>query len=415
MPSTKVQTSQSGNLITSSAIITLIIGILTAKLLDLSISLDIFKYCDELLMSFIGLVFLRALLKLKADKKVIYLAFTLLYMISISLLSNTASFDKIILQSFIHLKFFIFYIIIDRVLTKSILNKIIIFLSIFTITGIITSLILGENLYSFSNTSPSYRNGILRIIGFQLSPNSLGITLGIFYLWIIFRYKNSRIKFIFWTTLLFTIIIYFTGSRVALVAIVLGCILYFLIQNKINKLSAIPFIAIIIIVFASMLSTTEIVSKTTKNISDISSNNDSGYIRGIMIYNSFKLAHKHFPFGTGAATYGTNLSEGSPVYWKLGLSNNRFFFDKVGIYDSNMASILGEFGFLGIIIILFFLRLIYLETKSNGNYFAIVIFCFLILSSLTTPILMNAYLALVFALFLVYSNKVNPNKLINCK
>ena len=128
MPSTKVQTSQSGNLITSSAIITLIIGILTAKLLDLSISLDIFKYCDELLMSFIGLVFLSALLKLKADKKVIYLAFTLLYMISISLLSNTASFDKIILQSFIHLKFFIFYIIIDRVLTKSILNKIIIFL-----------------------------------------------------------------------------------------------------------------------------------------------------------------------------------------------------------------------------------------------------------------------------------------------
>lgn len=73
-----------------------------------------------------------------------------------------------------------------------------------------------------------------------------------------------------------------------------------------------------------------------------------------MVFFGFKLLLNYFPFGTGAGTYGTVMSDDSPVYDMLGISQMEFFQKMEGVYDSNIASIFGEYGVVGVMVFIFF-------------------------------------------------------------
>ncbi len=142
----------------------------------------------------------------------------------------------------------------------------------------------------------------------------------------------------------------------------------------------------------------------------VESADGGGYIRGIIINNSFKLFGDYFPFGSGAATYGSVLSTGSQIYQELGLSSMLFFEEMSGIYDSNWASILGEFGLMGILLFSFLIRKTYNSVKvdfvSNKSAVCSILVIFII-SGITMPVLMNGYLAMLFAIFLIYFKMKN--------
>jgi hypothetical protein len=131
--------------------------------------------------------------------------------------------------------------------------------------------------------------------------------------------------------------------------------------------------------------------------------NESQYIRGIMIYFSVVLATKYFPFGTGAASYGTLLSDNSPVYREIGLSTTYHFQTKWGIYDSNFASILGEFGVLGMVLFAYILYKMFRLVVKNGatRSFAVVFAALISFYSLVTPTFMSSYSAMLLALLMV--------------
>ena len=97
--------------------------------------------------------------------------------------------------------------------------------------------------------------------------------------------------------------------------------------------------------------------------------------RNVLLNKSFIIAYDHFPFGTGFGTYGSFMSSEnySPLYYKYGLSNiyglqptyNKF------ICDSFWPMIISEFGYIGLML---YIRIIYLIYKkiqknySNLNY-----------------------------------------------
>ncbi len=135
-----------------------------------------------------------------------------------------------------------------------------------------------------------------------------------------------------------------------------------------------------------------------------------------MVYLGISLASQYFPISVGAGNFGSVMSDNSPVYKILGVSNNDFFINLEGVYDSNLASILGEYGFLGLFFYLF------LTYKILGflfvNYFSIRIISFsaIFIVFLTQPFFsyqVNSinFLIFVFSLreYLDSKNENSPN------
>ena len=96
--------------------------------------------------------------------------------------------------------------------------------------------------------------------------------------------------------------------------------------------------------------------------------NDS-FARSALMTTSFKIANDYFPIGTGFGTYGSYFSgeNYSPVYRMYGidkvwgLSEEGTFF----ISDSFWPMILGQFGYLGLILYLICIILIYSKIQKN--------------------------------------------------
>ncbi len=385
--------------------ISLIILLLAQKLLKFS-GFSFITYLDELLFLYLFISLLFNFINLKINKFIILFSISYIYMITVSIISSNSSTQYIVIQSLVHLKFFIFYYIIDKYLNLKEIKSILYFLFIFTLLGVTVHILIQENLNHFFLQKVDYRSGLLRIGGFQGSPNLLGLTLGLFYLFFILNKKISFSIMIF-ATMIFTVLIFITGSRSGLIPILIGIIFYYLSLNTKYKIYMLPIISFLLITFLYMVFSTDILNKTINNISTLNNNVvDSGYIRGIMIYYGFSLFLDNFPFGTGAATFGSVLSEGSIIYNQLGLSNRSFFINMSGVYDSNIASIAGEFGFIGFIIFFILLKYIYKTTKTKKNTFMIhSLFIILIISTISNPIFMNSYPALLFSLFFIYIKK----------
>jgi hypothetical protein len=142
-----------------------------------------------------------------------------------------------------------------------------------------------------------------------------------------------------------------------------------------------------------------------------------------MIYFAFELAVDRFPLGTGAATYGTVMSDNSNIYAEIGLQNSRYFIEKDGIYDSNFASLLGEFGFLGLLLYLFVFYkvirapMVYSRQSNSEPEFRFVLFGVAFAYGVTTPIFMNTYPAFILVLVIVasYHSTVSGDKLLQAK
>jgi hypothetical protein len=348
----------------------------------------------------------------------IYCILFLFYlMISISALSHRGLVN-VVFQIFIHLKYILFFIFLWKVWSPQYCQRIILYLMVGTIAFLILNLVTGDLFNQIFQNVVQQRGGLIRPIGIQADTGSLGTTLALLAVFYITTLEPVYQKYRYYLLIFFTALILLSTVRAALLIIPILLIWWFKDSFK-SFFTVIIFLFIGMIFINSNRYVDELIDITVQNIEwTIENPVESSYIRGIMLYFSVELANENFPIGTGAATYGTVTSTDSYVYADIGLRNSRYFIDKVGIYDSNLASLLGEFGYLGVLVYFigfYFVLLTPAKVLDLGTnkQFSFVLFLLVIGYSIVTPIFMNTYPAFILALVIVgaYSGQNHQVKL----
>ena len=362
---------------------------------------------DELLVGLVFLVFgLRMMFLQKLWLPVFWIFLTYVYFTFISFLGINFNFINVILQNIIHLKFFILVFAFAWLFKEypNTLKKCFKAILWITATGIIINLVLQERFNNWVGFELVYRNDFLRLAGFQVQPNNIGITLGVFYLFYLF-YDGKKLTYLKYgiVTIIFIALVFLTGSRTPLLLLPITFFI-FTIQHFgiILRSFVVSLFFLATVFFVILMKDTEVYEKTQTNIAQTISVDESNYTRGLLLYYSTVIARSNFPIGAGSGSFGTKFSEGSKVYKKYGLTN-RHFTEMQGVYESNFASILGEFGFMGIIIYSLLLRLVYKsfikdEDNQYDKQYFIGMLATMVIFHFTKPIFMNSYPVILFAM-----------------
>ncbi len=135
---------------------------------------------------------------------------------------------------------------------------------------------------------------------------------------------------------------------------------------------------------------------------------DTNASRAVALLTSFKIANFFFPIGSGFATFGTvaSVNSYSKAYEVYGLSN-RWGFSRINgtfVGDGGWATIIGQFGYIGLMLCIMSLVCIYKIIKQDCkimnkymDVWAILIYC--IISS-TNEIFFNSDISVLFAIIL---------------
>lgn len=131
--------------------------------------------------------------------------------------------------------------------------------------------------------------------------------------------------------------------------------------------------------------------------------------RLILLKDSIKLALNHFPFGTGFASFGSTIAAQyySPLYVQLGYMNNWGMSqnNRAFLTDSFWPCIIGQFGFLGVIVfvyvIVYFIRASFSKMKQDktSGFCMLMIMAYMIITSMAETSFFNPTSLLMFILF----------------
>ena len=373
---------------------------------------------DEVLLVLGILVLVSVILVSKKIRAVYLLVFGfLLYSIVISAaLGLNRDWTDIVLQSVINLKFLIlilsFLVVFkDR---PEVIQRFFNSVLLLAVIGLVLNVILGRafneafNMPVFSRPSVPLRYG-----GF-LNPNHLAFLMAMYIGILLNRAKTAgfAISINQWGLIAGSLLVIgLTDSRTALTGVVVFFVAYYwdYIQKKPKVFLA--FFLSLLSLLVLLLSFSNIIETTWINLQG-SFSLDSYYIRGIIMNMAVQISYFYFPVGTGAATFGSLLSDGSKVYEDFGVAELSFFVEKRGIYDSSFASILGEYGFIGIVCYAFMFfglyRILNLDFPNRGMKVMIMaLFAAFILYSFTNPTLTNnVYILISIPVFFAFGSAV---------
>ncbi len=378
-------------------------------------TLSIFDYAEEFLLFF---CFIVIFVKIWNYKKlaIIHIAFIffLVYSIAISILYGlNRSVVDIVIQSIINIKFFIFLISFVILFKNHILEikNFLFMVFLFVALGLFLHLLLGTTFNSIYNVS-TYARPNLRYTGFFRHPNHLAY-VGVLFIALTLdsiKKKDININWLGWLKILAGVgVIILSDSRTALLAIsILFTVFYWdYVYKNVTIFFSFLFVGMLSIFF--LLLFTDISESIVSNI-EMSYSLDTHYIRGLMLYMSFLLIIQYFPIGSGAGTFGSIFAHDSQVYKDFGVDHRYYFVEEWGIYDSNIASILGEYGFIGIILFYFLFRTAFKNLKFNFSgvkkspmlkamFWVFIFFC------ISNPMITNSvYILLSVPVFLLIAN-----------
>lgn len=376
-------------------------------------SITLISFIDEIIL--IGIYSITTIHALKEKNNKVYVLTTLAPLLSIVysifaylLIFNETNYKNITIQSFINLKYFIFFSFFYYTQNKKNpidISKILNLTVIISIIGLIFN-ILSPNQFIFSEAIWQIERN--RLVGFQFKPNDLAIFLSLSTCYYLFLYKNILSRFI-----LLAIIsgILISGSRTGILILTLILISYLIYNKKIKTIITATLIALMLALYYNE----EIINsfffkETILNMIQFTQIEHTQYIRALMIYLSAVIAFDFFPLGTGAGSFGTIMSSGSITYEYLGVSNDYFFVNMKGVFDSGLASTLGEYGFIGLVIIYFSVFKTISTTIKDGHITWTLFICIIILS-LTQPFISYHVNAISF-LLVIFSIKFKSSK--NC-
>ena len=374
---------------------------------------SLFSYLDELFMIFylIG--------HWKRDKISSFLiklgAVSLLFILLTLFSEYRPSIYKILVGCYIQLKLFFIFYLFYKILYKEHKYSEILYRSvnITMIIGILLNLILGSTFNTLFNQRIVYKFDGLVLNGFATQPNQIGMYLAFIYLYFLFRKGiPSFNKLLSYSFLLSAVILLFIGTRSTLVIVLAAFGYYFVVSKNFLKIT----IPIVVVVMIGMVVTfkASLIEKTIYNyelMSSINTLSKSGYQRGIVIHYGREIAKNFFPLGTGLSTYATKMSYGSKVYDDfVSFGKPIFTGERDGLFDSNLASILGELGYLGLLLIIylcFMIRKLLIQQSPNLNHLINIFIITLLIFSITKSTFVNSYSSIFFSFLLIRELNVN--------
>ena len=365
------------------------------------------SFSDELLLLiFLAMISISAIENRDARRILLVfgLAFGVLLTLSLQAIPHRGLF-AVLMQIFVHLKLIIYVGFAWLFIGPHLSRNVLIILLVVTIVGLVINLMTGAYFNDIFNSPIKIRGGLVRPIGIQADTASLGTTIALIGVLLVTLVSSADRKSKLVLLALFSLLLILSSSRTSLIIVPIIVLWWF--KESFRTFLAVAAVAIMMtMVIPSNKYVDTIVEITRQNIEWTTENPvESGYIRGIMIFFGFQTANDNLPFGRGAATFGTVFSEDSVVYAELGLRDSYFFIETDGIYDSNIASLLGEFGYLGTLIYLGLLfitmRLFRSREWQQPSEFVFALPLTLLAFSVSTPIFMNSYPAFITALVVV--------------
>lgn len=331
------------------------------------------------------------------------------------------SFSMMFLQSCISLKVFIITLALFLCYSNLNLNLKLqlwkrIKIAIYTLTLIFfiaffLNIILGTTWMKMWGVPIMYRNDMLRIFGMFKEGGANGYFIAFIVTTLLFFKLSAKLNLrnVLVISIVAIILSYISSYRKT----ALFCLPLFIFYNKsleykrrhLNVIISI----ICILVFTPYILESTHSEETIRDLSNFT-NNDSNYLRGLLFYNGFWLAYHMFPFGTGAATFGSVYSQFNTleVYRLVGMERWILDFEDEGaaIFDNYLGSIVAELGLIGMII---YVRLIFkiynLISKSISFRCKIwfnICFVYLLITSAMGPFICSADGTIIFSLFFLY-------------
>lgn len=274
-----------------------------------------------------------------------------------SLGQNTTSLFISILSSILFVKIFLVFYALDNVKLKN-LTELIHVISLLHIIGILLNIIVPDYFVALF-PSTRYELDPTRIGGFLINPNlsaSVSMTLALYNRFIL---QNNKLF------VLFCFFIFLSAS-VSFFTIFILLLTYFSIISDKN-IKSITLTLFLLITFYLFFE--ESIQQRFSAL-DITLNSAGQYIRVGMLLGGYKLANDNFPFGSGGGTFGSSLSSNTSIsYSQAGLSNWNSIVDSTGVFDSGIGSLIGEYGYLGLITFIFLLLVMFKNFSSNALRF----------------------------------------------
>jgi len=259
------------------------------------------------------------------------------------------------ISAILYCKIFVLFFVASR-LEFRLLKIVIKVVALVHVLGFLINVIL-PNLFFPYLPEVTFERDASRIVGFELNANRFGAISAVLTLYFMFIRRNWILA------CLLLLALFMSGSRSFFVLfVVIAYYLSTVLNNErvINGkfISVVGILAIVFMLFGRSFS--QDVSKAADTYGG-----EDQYIRAAMLYGGGYLAIKYFPLGTGGGTYGSPLSIGSDVYVEVGIANWPSVMHGIGIHDSGMGSLLGEYGVLGFISVMIFLFVLF-SAMSKG-------------------------------------------------
>lgn len=375
-----------------------------SKITDLSI----FRYIDEIIF-FIIIMCLVAYYFTSKKVHIIHIALLgfIVYSILISLIFGfNKNLIDVVVQTLISVKFFILLIGFILLFKDRFKYLNLYFYTVFGVAFLtfVIHLIFGvqfNNLFDIS----TYARPYIRYSGFIAHPNHMAY-LAVVYLGYVLskiKSKNSKIDTNNFLKILSCVaIIFLTDSRTSILASAIFFLAFYwdlLLKNAsvlLYVFSTLALSILFLVVFTDVFDT--IIQNVLQTFTL-----ESDYIRGNMIYLSGLIFYQFFPIGTGAASFGSVMAN-DKVYEYYDQADRYHFANDIGLYDSNIASVIGEYGFIGLIFyfLIFFYTYRYLAKtfKTKGVMLKSLFLVFLFFTITNPMITNNVYILISLPIFL---------------
>ena len=397
------------------------------------LNIKIFSYFDEILILFLGFLFLISTLKRKTISKVSVKILILIVLFSVigitSGICNTFNYldFNYIEATLLAIKFFltIFFVSnidISIINQRKIIDVTFIFEKIVIIVAIFNFFFFNLYIKIFSNVEIMYRAGFISVTSIFNHPG----VFGWFMLFCMFLnlsiYSCFKTKKNLKWLIIDSIFAILSMRSKVIVGMIVGLCVYFLVLNEYkNKDKLINIIKKISVVFMIFLICIFLFKNTLNKTYELYFTSKHGYsVRQALADTSFKIMDDYFPLGVGFGKYASwyasvNYSE---YYYKYGLSNMYGITPDNTTYaqDTYWPSVFGETGFLGTIVMFLLMFCIFkyilkgVKAKNNSirqiSIFSILILIQTLLESLGSMSFNTApqYIFVAIVIGIVLSN-----------
>jgi len=247
-----------------------------------------------------------------------------------------------------------------------------------------------------------------RLMGFSLNANRAAAASSVLFLFYAFHVKKIFPSLVFFTLLIFS------ESR-SLTLITFLVFVFIVMSGRASSVKKISLASIGVIVLIFFFYQFFDFEQTFIKINETLFGN-LRYIRAAMLSGGWSLAMEFFPFGTGGGLFGSSMSAGSEAYAIIGISNWDTVIDMTGVFDSGIGSILGEYGFIGLVIYvgLVFMTLKFALKSKRPNKEVIFLTTLILFMSFFRTVASDFFFSFYFLfLYLLISNVSDRIKVVS--